>query len=64
MTYLVPVTLKKTLVVKADGFAGMVEEVKSRLGSLKVLDTSDPQDQKFDDEFKAHVDIWGVKEVV
>ena len=64
MTYLVPVMLKKTLVVKADGFAGMVEKVKSHLGSLKVLDTSDPQDQKFDDEFNATINIVGVKEVV
>lgn len=63
MTYLVPVMFKKTLVVKADGFDSMFDEVKRRLDSRKVLDTSDPQDQKFDGEFEAYVDVWGAKEI-
>lgn len=62
-TYLVEVMLKKTLVVKADDFNGMVDEVKGHLGSRRVLDTSDPRDQKFDDEYKACADIWHAKEV-
>lgn len=63
MTFVVEVALKKTLVVKAASFADMVEQVKRHCGTRKVLDTSDPQDQKFDDEYKAYADIWGAKEI-
>jgi len=64
MTFVVEVALKKNLVVKATSFADMVERVKRHCGARKVLDVSDPQDQKFDDEYKASADIWGAKEIV
>ena len=64
MTFIVEVALKKNLVVKAASFTDMVERVKRNCDTRKVLDTSDPQDQKFDDEYKAYVDIWGAKEIV
>ena len=64
MTFVVEVALKKNLVVKAAGFADMVDRVKQHCSTRKVLDVSDPQDQKFDDEYKAYADIWGAKEIV
>lgn len=64
MTFIVEVTMKKQLVVKAASFSDMVERVKAHCGNRKVLDVSDPQDQKFDDEYKAYADIWGAKEIV
>ena len=62
-TFIVEVELKKNLVVKAESFANMVEQVKRHCDARKVLDVSDPQDQKFDDEFKAYADIWHAKEI-
>lgn len=64
MTYIVEVALKKNLVVKAASFADMVERVKRHCDARKVLDVSDPQDQKFDDEYEAYADIWHAKEIV
>ena len=64
MTFVVEVALKKNLVVKAASFSDMVEQVKRHCAARTVLDTSDPQDQKFDDEYKAYADIWNAKEIV
>lgn len=63
MTFIIEVALKKNLVVKAASFADMVEQVKRHWDTRKVLDTSDPQEQKFDDEYKAYADIWHAKEI-
>lgn len=62
-TFIVEVVLKRNLVVKATSFADMVEQVKRHAGTRRVLDVSDPQDQKFDDEYKAYADIWHTKEI-
>lgn len=63
-TFVIEVTLKKkNLVVKATSFADMVEQVKRHIDARRVLDVGDPQDQKFDDEYKAYADIWHTKEI-
>lgn len=64
MTFIVEVEMKKSLVVKATSFANFVEQVRRHCETRKVLDISDPQDQKFDDEYRAYADIWHAKEVV
>ncbi len=62
-TFIIEVTLKKNLAVKATSFADMVEQVKRHVDTRRVLDVSDMQDQKFDDEYKAYADIWHTKEI-
>lgn len=64
MTYIVEVMLKKNLVVKAESFADMVGQVKRHCDARKVVDVSDPQYQKIDDEYKTYADIWHAKEIV
>ena len=62
-TYVVEVMLKKNLVVKAESFADMVEQVKRHAATHKVLDVSDPLDPKCDDEYKVYANIWNAKEI-
>lgn len=64
MTFIVEVTLKKSLVVKAANFTDMVERVKRHCATRRVLDVSDPQDEKFDEEYKPYANIWNAKEIV
>lgn len=63
MTFIVEVMLKKNLVVTAASFADMVERVKRHCSTHRVLDVSDQQDQKFDDEYKPYANIWNAKEI-
>ena len=63
MTFIVEVALKRNLVVKATSFADMVEQVKRHVGARRVLDVGSEQDQKFDDEYKAYIDIRHAKEI-
>lgn len=61
--WLIDVEFRRTLVIPADDFGDMIEKVKSHLSNRKVIDCSDPQDEKFDDGYEPRIDVFHAKEI-